>query len=69
METGEVTVDGVRAFYRLIPGEGPPTVFCHGNPTNGDDWLPFLERIERPALAIDMPGWGRSDRPSPGISR
>ena len=31
---------------------------------HGEDWLPFLER-GGPAIAIDMPGWGRSDRPDP----
>jgi pimeloyl-ACP methyl ester carboxylesterase len=39
-------------------------VYCHGNPTHGEDWLPFLERGGA-AVAIDMPGWGRSDRPDP----
>ena len=33
-----------------------------GIPTHGEDWLPFLERGGA-AIAIDMPGWGRSDRP------
>lgn len=64
IEEGELRVGGVRAFYRRVPGEGPPTVYCHGNPTHGEDWLPFLER-GGPAIAIDMPGWGRSDRPDP----
>ena len=64
IEEGELRIDGVRAFYRRVPGEGTPTVYCHGNPTHGGDWLPFLER-GGPALAIDMPGWGRSDRPDP----
>jgi pimeloyl-ACP methyl ester carboxylesterase len=62
IETGELRVDGVRVFYRRVPGEGTPTVYCHGNPTHGEDWLPFLRR-GGPAIAIDMPGWGRSDRP------
>ncbi len=65
IEEGELRVDGVRAFYRRVPGEGTPTVYCHGNPTHGEDWLPFLERGDGPAIAIDMPGWGRSDRPDP----
>ena len=39
-------------------------MYCHGNPTHGEDWLPFMER-GGPAIAIDMPGWGRSDRPDP----
>jgi pimeloyl-ACP methyl ester carboxylesterase len=58
-------IDGVRTLCRRLPGEGVPTLYCHGNPTHGEDWLPFIERSPGPALAIDMPGWGRSDRPSP----
>lgn len=64
IEEGELRVDGINVFYRRVPGEGTPTVYCHGNPTHGEDWLPFLER-GGPAIAIDMPGWGRSDRPDP----
>jgi pimeloyl-ACP methyl ester carboxylesterase len=64
IEEGELRIDGVRAFYRRVPGEGTPAIYCHGNPTHGEDWLPFLGR-GGPALAIDMPGWGRSDRPDP----
>jgi pimeloyl-ACP methyl ester carboxylesterase len=58
------TVDGVRTFYRRVAGEGPPVVFVHGNPSHSEDWLPFLQRIDRPALALDLPGWGRSERPA-----
>jgi len=57
-----LTLDGVRVFYRQVEGEGVPTVYCHGNPTHSEDWLPFL-RGGGPATAVDMPGWGRSDRP------
>lgn len=64
IEEGCVQVDGVEAFYRRVDGEGTPVVYCHGNPTHGEDWLPFLERGGA-ALAIDMPGWGRSERPDP----
>jgi pimeloyl-ACP methyl ester carboxylesterase len=64
IEEGELRLDGVRVFYRLVAGEGTPTVYCHGNPTHGEEWLPLLER-GGPAIAIDMPGWGRSDRPDP----
>jgi pimeloyl-ACP methyl ester carboxylesterase len=59
---GELVIDGVRVFYRQVAGEGTPTVYCHGNPTHGEDWVPFMQR-GGPAIAIDMPGWGRSDRP------
>jgi pimeloyl-ACP methyl ester carboxylesterase len=72
-----VEVDGVGVFVRRVAGEGPPVVFAHGNPTSSSDWLPFLERIEQPAIAFDLPGWGRSQRPStaefdysmPGLTR
>ena len=64
IEERTLEVDGVRAFYRRVEGSGVPTVYCHGNPTHSEDWLPFLER-GGPAIAIDMPGWGRSDRPDP----
>ncbi len=64
VEELDLAVDGIRVFVRRVPGEGTPVVYCHGNPTHGEDWLPFLER-GGPAIAIDMPGWGRSDRPDP----
>ena len=64
IEEAELVVDGTRVFYRRVPGEGTPVVYCHGNPTHGEDWLPFMER-GGPAIAIDMPGWGRSARPDP----
>ncbi len=60
VEERVVDVEGVRCFYRRVPGEGPPTIFIHGNPTHSEDWLPFLERIDGPALAPDLPGWGAS---------
>jgi pimeloyl-ACP methyl ester carboxylesterase len=64
IEEESLVVEGVRIFYRRVPGEGTPTVYCHGNPTHGEDWLPFMER-GGPSIAIDMPGWGRSERPDP----
>jgi pimeloyl-ACP methyl ester carboxylesterase len=64
IEEAELKVDGVKVFYRQVPGDGTPVVYCHGNPTHSEDWLPFMER-GGPSIAIDMPGWGRSDRPDP----
>jgi pimeloyl-ACP methyl ester carboxylesterase len=63
LETGTVVVDGVSTYFRRIGGDGPPVVFVHGNPTHSEDWMPFLERMRGPALAMDLPGWGRSDHP------
>jgi pimeloyl-ACP methyl ester carboxylesterase len=64
IEESELVVDGVKVFYRRVPGSGTPVVYCHGNPTHSEDWLPFMERGGS-SIAIDMPGWGRSDRPDP----
>jgi pimeloyl-ACP methyl ester carboxylesterase len=64
IEERELVVDGTRVFYRQLAGDGTPVVYCHGNPTHGEDWVPFMER-GGPAIAIDMPGWGRSNRPDP----
>jgi pimeloyl-ACP methyl ester carboxylesterase len=64
IEEAELVVDGVRVFYRRVAGEGTPVVYCHGNPTHGEDWLPFIERGGA-SITIDMPGWGRSDHPDP----
>ncbi|MGH2956057.1 MAG: alpha/beta fold hydrolase [Solirubrobacterales bacterium] len=58
-------VDGVAVFFRRLPAEGPPAVFVHGNPTHSEDWLPVLEQMGGPAIALDLPGFGRSERPSP----
>jgi pimeloyl-ACP methyl ester carboxylesterase len=62
IEESTLVLDGIEVFYRRVPGEGTPVVYCHGNPTHGEDWLPFMER-GGPAIAIDLPGWGRSARP------
>jgi pimeloyl-ACP methyl ester carboxylesterase len=58
-----VEVDGVRVFARVVDGSGTPVVFVHGNPTHSGDWVPFLARIDGPAIAFDMPGWGASATP------
>ncbi len=63
IETGSVVVDGIGTFFRRIHGEGPPTVFIHGVPTHSEEWTPFLQRMRGPALAFDLPGMGRSERP------
>ncbi|HEX2358759.1 MAG TPA: alpha/beta hydrolase [Solirubrobacterales bacterium] len=65
VETGSVVVDGTTVFYRRIAGDGPPAVFVHGVPDHSEQWTPFLERMRGPALAFDLPGFGRSDRPPP----
>lgn len=42
------------------PAGRAPILYLHGVPTDGDDWLPFLEQTG--GLAPDMPGHGRSGK-------
>lgn len=63
---GYIDAGGVSTFVRRRRGEGTPTVFLHGVPTNSADWLPFMERLRGPAVAPDLPCFGRSGRPSGG---
>jgi pimeloyl-ACP methyl ester carboxylesterase len=65
IEENELVLDGIRVFYRRVPGEGTPVVYCHGNPTHSEEAVPLLEAVDGAAIAIDMPGWGRSARPDP----
>jgi len=57
-------VGGIEVFWREAPPTdgGAPVVYVHGVPTNSDGWLPFLERTG--GLALDLPGFGRSGKPS-----
>jgi pimeloyl-ACP methyl ester carboxylesterase len=67
VELREVTIDGVRTVVRTAgPNDArEAVVFVHGNPGSGEDWSDLLERVGEHARAIapDMPGFGRSDRP------
>jgi pimeloyl-ACP methyl ester carboxylesterase len=40
------------------PAGRAPVLYLHGVPTDGDDWLPFLEQTG--GFAPDLPGFGRS---------
>jgi pimeloyl-ACP methyl ester carboxylesterase len=55
-------VAGVHVTWREDePRTDAPVLYVHGVPTNGDDWLPFLERTG--GYAPDLPGFGRSGKP------
>ena len=58
-------VDGLRMHY-VDEGSGPPVVCFHGEPT----WAYLYRKLARPltdaghrVVAVDMPGFGRSDKP------
>ena len=59
-------VDGLRMHY-VDEGSGAPVVCFHGEPT----WAYLYRKIGRPLIdaglrfvAVDMPGFGRSDKPT-----
>lgn len=60
-----VEVAGIRIYLRERAGEGTPTIYIHGNPTDSGDWAPFITASPGPAIALDLPGFGRSERPDP----
>jgi len=53
---------GTRVAYRRTGGEGTPTLYFHGVPNDSRQWIPFLERHDGEAIAIDLPGFGDSER-------
>jgi pimeloyl-ACP methyl ester carboxylesterase len=56
--------DGSRLAYREL-GSGPPVLLLHGWPTSSYLWrgvMPEIARRNR-VLALDMPGFGGSDKP------
>ncbi|MDW7982674.1 MAG: alpha/beta fold hydrolase [Thermomicrobium sp.] len=64
-----VFVEGRRWFVREV-GEGAPVVFLHGIPTSSFLWrnvLPVVGRGRR-AVAPDLLGFGRSDKPVRGVA-
>lgn len=63
-----ITVDGVRTrVLEAGPGEdGEAVVFVHGNPGSAADWQRLVGAaggVGR-AIAIDMPAFGRAERPA-----
>jgi pimeloyl-ACP methyl ester carboxylesterase len=63
----EVEIGERRVNYADIGsgGESPPVLFVHGLGGAWQNWLENLPRIaqERRALALDLPGFGRSEMP------
>jgi haloalkane dehalogenase len=58
--------DGLRLAY-LDEGEGAPVVFVHGEPTWSFLWRRVLVPVRdggHRCLALDLPGFGRSDKPT-----
>lgn len=63
----DTVVDGVRWRSREVEGRGEPVLFVHGLLASSATWQAVLgpAAAGRPAIAIDLPGFGFSDRPWP----
>ena len=64
----DTVVDGVRWRSREVEGRGDVTVvFVHGLMASSASWRKVLESASggRPAIAVDLPGFGYSARPWP----
>lgn len=65
MDKGFVTTNGIRVFY-VAEGEGPLVLLCHGFPEAWFSWRHQLEPLAAAGfriVAIDLPGYGLSDKP------
>jgi pimeloyl-ACP methyl ester carboxylesterase len=62
-----LSVDGIRSRVLETGPEGAAeaVVFVHGNPNSADEWRGLMGRTGELArsVALDMPGFGKADRP------
>ena len=67
MHARELDIDGLRLHLLEAgtPSAEPPVLLLHGWPTNAQLWRHALPAIgeHRHALALDLPGFGRSSKP------
>jgi pimeloyl-ACP methyl ester carboxylesterase len=57
-----VDLDDGRGLSALVWGEtAPEIVFLHGGAQNAHTWDTVLLALDRPAVAVDLPGHGHSD--------
>ncbi len=64
-------VEGMRIYYERSDGAGTPVVLMHGWGCNVDTMRRVydkLSRLDKPVIAFDFPGFGRSDLPPRAFS-
>src|SRR5262245_43723859 len=63
----DTVVNGVRWHSREAPGSGTPILYVHGHLASSATWDAVLVSASagHPAIAVDVPGFGASDRPWP----
>lgn len=62
-------VDGFSTRVLELEGDGPALVLLHGWGDSADTWRPLLDRlgrIDRRAIAVDLPGFGHASPLGPG---
>jgi len=65
MEHLRAETNGI-AMHAVSEGDGPAVLFCHGFPGLWYSWrhqLPVVAKAGFRAIAVDMRGYGRTDRP------
>lgn len=62
-----VTADGIRTRYRQWGGDGPPVVLVHGFAESADTFDPLGRALagHHRVYALDLTGWGYSERKGP----
>ncbi|MGB9338632.1 MAG: alpha/beta hydrolase [Polyangiales bacterium] len=63
----EIESNGIR-MHAVSQGQGPAVLFCHGFPGLWYSWrhqLPVVAEAGFRAIAVDMRGYGRTERPLP----
>lgn len=67
VERVETVLDDGRVMRALRWGTAPPEiVFLHGGGQNAHTWDTVALALDRPMLAVDLPGHGHSDEPDLG---
>jgi len=64
-----LTFAGYSTRVLELEGDGPPLVFFHGFSDSADTWratMASLGRLDRRAVAVDMPGFGKASQLKPG---
>src|ERR1700681_4132412 len=62
--TAVALADGRRLSLECWPGQGAPLVLLHGLLDCAVGWKHLAEVMDRPCYAVDLPGFGDSDRPT-----
>lgn len=65
MQSQTIKLESGLNVHYLEAGAGAPVVFLHGWPTHAQLWRHALPAVapHRRAIAIDLPGFGQSDKP------